>query len=114
MVSSARAPSLRQRLLNHRRFLAIGKERWLPNRLSGNDAVARERARLGRGGWRPRQPLLGAAAMTHHLVTPRLPGPPGEGAAWERPRRARSPNTTAWTRLSVGVGRGHGGRVRAP
>src|ERR1035441_11011211 len=67
--------------------------------LSRNDAVARERARLGRGGWPPRQTLLGAAAMTHHLVTPRLSGPPGEGAAWERPRRARSPNTTAWIRF---------------
>jgi hypothetical protein len=48
--------------------------------LSHNDSVAGERARLGRCGWRPRQPPLVVAKTANHLVTPRAPRPPGEGA----------------------------------
>ena len=38
-------------------------------RVSRNELVTGERARLGRGGWRPRQPPLGVVETRKHLVT---------------------------------------------
>ena len=63
--------------------------------LSRNHSTSGERARHGRSGWRPRQPLSRAAETTHSTVTSREPRPPGEGAGWQRPRRARSPEAAA-------------------
>ena len=34
------------------------------------------------------------ATAAHHLVTPRAPRPPGEGAGWERLGQARSSKAT--------------------
>ena len=77
---------------------------WPACLLSRNDSVEGERARRERSGWRPRQPPLQARDWVHRLVTRRALVPTGEGAGRQRPGRARSPLSTAWTRLSVFVG----------
>src|SRR5438034_3502149 len=74
----------------------------MKNTLSRNHSVERERARLGRGGWRSRQPLLQAWDRVHRLVTRLALVPTGEAAGRQRPGRARSPFSTAWIRLSDG------------
>ncbi len=55
----------------------------------------RERARLGRSGWRLRQPHSRFVISTHYLVSLGRYEPTGEGAGWQRPRRTRSPKITA-------------------
>ncbi len=59
-----------------------------------------ERARLGRSGWRPRQPLLQTWHRVQCLVTGNAAVPTGEGAGWRRPGACALPNSycmdTAW------------------
>ena len=49
----------------------------------------------------PRQPHFLSAISAHHLVSLGPYGSTGGGAGWQRPRRARSPKTTASLRLSL-------------
>ena len=69
--------------------------------LSRNDAVEGERARPGRSGPRPRGPHRDALRASHPLIEPRAPEPTGEGAGWQRPRRARSPFSSESFRLKA-------------
>jgi len=66
-------------------------QRVRANREELRYSAAGDCARPGRSGWRPRQPPSGVVEVIHHSVTARAPRPPGGGAGWQRPGRARSP-----------------------
>jgi hypothetical protein len=62
----------------------------VPVRKNCDYSIERDRARLGRGGWRLANRISGFVISTHYLVSLGRYGPTSEGAGWRRPRRASS------------------------